>query len=256
MKKQPLISIITPSYNSESYIEICIQSIIKQSYINWELIIIDDNSSDSSISIINNLRSLDDRIKLISLKENKGSAYARNIGIECSKGEYIAFLDSDDVWHKDKLLKQVNFMLKNNILFSYTSYYIIDSQGNILKEKTSPLSTNYLDMLKSCKIGCLTAMYNTSILGKIFMPNIRKRQDLGLWLKILKITDSAYCLDEPLAFYRIHKESLSANKLSAAKYQWKLYREIEKLNLFQSIYYFTHYTINGFYTRLSIKDKK
>ena len=240
-----LVSIITPSYNSSKYIGKTIESIFMQSYVDWELIIVDDCSTDNSIDIINSYAEKDIRIKLIQLKKNSGAAVARNTGIEQANGRFIAFLDSDDTWHPDKLKNQTGFMLKNNYAFTYTAYHKVDENGHYLSAVKIPEQTNYHELLKTCVIGCLTAMYDTELLGKIKFPLIRKRQDFALWLKILKKVPFAYGLDDDLAGYTIRSDSISANKFKAAQYNWHLYRNIEQLSLFKSIYYFSHYMIRG-----------
>lgn len=241
----PLVSIITPSFNSANYISNTIDSIISQTFTEWELFIIDDCSTDNSIEVISEWCKKDSRINLIQLHENSGAAVARNKGIEAAKGRFIAFLDSDDKWLPNKLEKQLQFMQKNNYEFTYTAYNKVTPDGTILGEMGVPKKLKYSDLLKKCEIGCLTAMYDTSRLGKVYMPLIRKRQDLGLWLKILKNTKYAYGLNEILSSYTLRKDSISSNKRQAASYTWRLYRDIEKLPMHKAVYYFSHYAING-----------
>ena len=239
------VSIITPSFNSSNFIKKTIESVINQSYNNWELIIVDDCSTDDSCLIINNFVQIDPRIKLIKLEENSGAAVARNIGIEAANGRFIAFLDSDDTWHPKKLEQQVNFMLNHNYALTYTKYHQVNKNGEKIGELHFPLKTSYRELLKTCVIGCLTVMYDTHKLGKVYFPLIRKRQDYALWLKILKQVDYAYCVPEDLASYTVRSDSISANKWKAAQYNWKLYRDIEKLNILSSAYYFLNYAIRG-----------
>ncbi|WP_168416802.1 glycosyltransferase family 2 protein [Acinetobacter indicus] len=240
-----VVSIITPCFNSEFFLEKTIESIKKQTYKNWELLIIDDCSIDKSKELIENYTLKDSRIKLIRLDKNSGAAVARNRGIEEASGRFIAFLDSDDSWHPEKLDKQVKFMLENDYAFTYTSYHKVNEYDEYLSKVNIPLKTSYNELLKTCVIGCLTAMYDTDKLGKVYFPLIRKRQDFALWLKILKLTPYAYGLNEDLANYTVRSDSISANKFKAAQYNWYLYRNIEKLNIFKSIYYFSHYMIKG-----------
>jgi len=240
-----LISIITPSYKSEKFISLTIESVLNQSYQNWEMIIVDDVSPDNTNKIIEEYIKKDSRIKLIKLEKNSGPAMARNRAIEEAKGRYIAFLDADDLWNNDKLEKQIKFMEDNNLSFTYSSYNLIDENGNELGNFKTKEKIDYKGMLKTCSVGCLTAIYDTKKLGKVYMPLIRKRQDYGLWLKILKEIDSTKGILESLATYRILKDSVSSNKIKAAQYQWKIYREVEKLNIFRSIYYFLYYTYHG-----------
>lgn len=245
VKNNYLVSIITPCFNNETTIDDTIKSVCIQSYERWELIIIDDCSSDSTAEIVKNWIQKDDRIRLITLNENSGAATARNIGIKAAQGRFIAFLDADDLWLVNKLERQIDYMLLNSIDLTYSAYEKIDIKGTILGKVGVSLMLSYTDLLKKCEIGCLTAVYDTERIGKIYMPIIRKRQDLGLWLSILKVTPYAYGLNEVLAQYRVRSDSISANKRNAAAYTWHLYRNVEKLDWFKSAYYFTHYAVNG-----------
>ncbi|WP_299060637.1 glycosyltransferase family 2 protein [uncultured Polaribacter sp.] len=233
-----LVSIITPNYNSEKFISDTINSVLNQTYQNWEMIIIDDVSSDNSLNIITAYCKQDTRIKLHKLSKNSGAAIARNKAISLANGNFIAFLDSDDLWLPQKLKLQLNFMLNNNYALSYTSYEIINEQG-VLKDKIilCKEKLDYNRMLYSNEIGCLTAMYNKDLLGKVLMPNIRKRQDYGLWLKILKSEKYAYGLQQVLALYRDRSESISNNKVEMLKWNWNLYKDVEKMSYFRATYY-------------------
>ncbi len=242
---QELVSIITPSYNSSKYIEETINSVLHQTHQNWEMIIVDDVSPDNSNQIIEQYIQKDRRIKLIKLEKNSGPAIARNTAIKKAKGRYIAFLDADDLWKSEKLEKQIKLMQENDLAFTYSSYDLIDKDGTNLGTFITKEEISYKEMLKTCSVGCLTAIYDTQKLGKLYMPLILKRQDYGLWLKILKEIKMTQGILEPLATYRILEHSVSSNKFKAAQYQWKIYREVEKLNIFASIYYFVHYAING-----------
>lgn len=241
----PFVSIITPCYNSSEYISNTINSVVSQTYQDWELIIIDDCSQDNSVEIISQWCEKDNRIHLIQLNENSGAAVARNKGIEFASGRYIAFLDGDDRWLSNKLEKQLKFMQDNEYAFTFTAYNKVNPEGDCLGELGVPKRLRYNDLLKKCEIGCLTAIYDTQKLGKIYMPLIRKRQDLGLWLRVLKETEYAYGLNEVLASYTVRNNSISSNKRQAAAYTWKLYRKVETLPLHRAIYYFSHYAING-----------
>ena len=242
-----LVSIITPSYNSSRFIKASIDSVLSQTYQDWEMIIVDDKSPDNSNKIIENYIKNDSRIRLIKLNKNSGPAIARNRAIKEAAGRYIAFLDADDVWLPLKLQKQIKFMQGKDICLSYTEYIKIDENSTEISGVIhSPRRVDYAKMLRSNYIPCLTAIYDTKMIGKVYMPNILKRQDYGLWLKILKQIDYAYALNEPLAKYRIYHSSVSSNKFIAALYVWKLFREVEKLNIIQASYYFVNYVIISF----------
>lgn len=241
----PLVSVITPSYNSSQLIAETLKSVMSQTVSDWEMIIIDDCSTDNSIEVIQSFVDRDSRIKLIRLSVNSGAAVARNKGIEIAQGRYIAFLDSDDSWLPNKLEKQIAFMQDNSYSFTFAAYDKVNEFGELLGHVGVPEKVAYRDLLKTCSIGCLTAIYDTASFGKVYMPLIRKRQDFGLWLKILKKTDYAYGLNKTLGVYKVRPDSISANKISAAKYTWRLYRNVEKLNLIEASYYFSHYAVRG-----------
>ncbi|EOG9044919.1 glycosyltransferase family 2 protein [Acinetobacter baumannii] len=244
-----LVSIITPSFNSAEYISKTIQSVLLQTYDDWEMIIVDDCSTDNSVNIINDFVSIDSRIKLIQLQKNSGAAVARNTGIQYAQGRFIAFLDSDDSWNDRKLEKQVHFMLANDYAFTYTAYHKVNELDENIGNMYIPNKVNYHQLLKTCIIGCLTAMYDVHKLGKVEFPLIRKRQDFALWLKILKQESFAYGLQEDLASYTVRSDSISANKFKAAQYNWQLYRHIEKLPLLKSCYYFFSLCGKGYYSQ-------
>lgn len=233
-----LVSIITPSYKSKRFISQTIDSVLAQTYQNWEMIIVDDVSPDNSNKIIEEYCKKDSRIKLIKLEKNSGAAVARNKAIEESKGRYIAFLDADDMWKSEKLEKQIEFMQKNDYAFTYTAYDTMTEEG-LFEDKIiyPPLKITYKDLLKSNHIGCLTAIYDAKKLGKIYMPLISKRQDYGLWLRILKKIDFAYGINEPLAKYRLVSNSISSNKISLLKYHYKLFTEFEDIGKIKTLYY-------------------
>lgn len=238
---EPLVSVIMPSYNSEATIEESILSVLKQKYENWELIISDDNSTDNTINIIQDYAKKDHRIQVVRHTINKGAGFARNAAIERAAGRYIAFLDSDDLWDEYKLSMQIAFMEENNIAFTYSQYRKIDMQGNLGRIISPPSTITYAELLKSNVIGCLTAIYNQEVLGKTFMPLIRKRQDMALWLDLLKITEKAYCIPSVLAYYREGQKSLSSNKYKILISQWYFYRNYIGLNVLKSAYYFSFY---------------
>lgn len=240
-----LVSIITPSYNSESFIEEMIQAVLKQTYSNWELLITDDCSTDNTWNIIQKYAERDKRIKVNQLVNNSGPGIARNNSIKHASGRFIAFCDSDDLWEPRKLEVQIQFMLKNNSAFTYGPYKVVDEIGNYKGTHYPPKRVDYFDMLKTCSVGCLTAAYDTEILGKIYMPSIRKRQDYALWLNILKKIEYAYSYNDTLAVYSARRSSISSNKIAAARYQWKIYRNVENINIIKSMYYMVHYGIRG-----------
>lgn len=243
MKK---VSVIIPMHNSSKHLEECLQSVINQTYHNIEIIIVDDKSGDNSIELAKKFK--DERIRIVELENNVGPAIARNKGIEESTGDYICFLDSDDYWAKDKLEKQVDFIEKNDYIFTFTGYMFLKNG----KKHTAhvPSSINYNQALKNTTIFTSTVMINMTYLKKedIYMPNI-KSEDTATWWKILKKGITAYGIDEPLAIYRVGEKSLSSNKLKALHRTWNLYKR-EELSFEKRIVYFANYCTNAIKRRI------
>ncbi len=240
---EDLVSIIMPAYNCGDYIGIALDSVIAQTYQNWEVIVVDDCSTDNTAEIVKNYMSKDPRIKYYRLDKNSGAAVARNKAIELARGKYIAFLDSDDVWFPEKLSKQIGFMSQHGYTFTCTSYTKIDEQGNYLNRTIKArVKSNYNDILKRSP-GNSTVVYNAEVLGKFKIPDIRKRNDYVMWLQVIKKAKLLYGIEEPLSCHRIRKGSLSRNKLSLVGYHWKVYREIEQLSLLKSIYLIVYLAI-------------
>ncbi|MEA3320536.1 MAG: glycosyltransferase family 2 protein [Bacillota bacterium] len=237
-----LVSVITPSYNAEKFISATIESVRTQTYTNWEMIIVDDCSKDTTREILKEYAEIDPRIKPIFLEENSGAAVARNTALKIAQGDYVAFLDSDDLWVPDKLEKQLAFMQNNDYAFSFTAYNLMDENGKPLDKVIHvPKQIDYKGLLKNTIIGCLTVMIDTRKVEPLQMPLIRTRQDFALWLKVLRQGHIAYGMQEPLANYRIVEGSISSNKLKTAKRNWYVYREIEKLSLPYASWCFVNY---------------
>ena len=246
-----LVSIITPSYNSHNYIDNCISSVLEQTYKNWEMIIVDDCSKDNSVKLINHFLKNDVRIQAIYLDNNIGAAGARNLAISKAKGKYIAFLDSDDIWEPKKLELQISFMKRHDIAFSYTTYQIISHDGlNKSQIIRAPDKMTYSTYLKNTIIGCLTVIIDMEKVGSFAFPNIRSSHDMALWLLILRKGFTAFGLDINLAKYRLVYSSNSANKIKGARDVWRVYREIEKLSFFYSLWCFINYVFNAIKKRV------
>ncbi|WP_339834721.1 glycosyltransferase family 2 protein [uncultured Flavobacterium sp.] len=242
-----LVSIITPTYNSGKYIAETIQSVQKQTHQNWEMILVDDCSSDNTIDLIKSFIANDNRIQLYQLESNSGPAVARNKGIENVSGKYMTFLDADDIWFEDFIENSIKTIHETGIHFVFSSYKRSDEELNFIhSDFIVPKKVTYTDILKSNSISCLTAFLDIETLGKKSMPLIRKRQDMGLWLQYLKEIPFAYGIQEPKAIYRIRENSLSRKKSNLLKYQWQFYREVENLTVFQSTYYMLHWMYRGF----------
>lgn len=247
-----LVSVIMPNYNTEDFIEESVESVLKQNYHNFELIIVDDLSTDNSVRKIKELQKLDERIKLIELKNNGGAANARNIAIEHANGEFIAFIDSDDIWVDEKLRIQVEFMKKENLTFVGSYYKYIDFEGNdlnkVIRGKTL---RNYWQILKESP-GNSTVIYNARILGKTYVPIIKKRNDYLMWLNVIKKARSVTILPEILVNYRIRPNSLSHSKRGLVKYHWKIYRKYEHLSIAKSIYLVMYFITKSILRKLKI----
>lgn len=241
------VSVIMPAYNSERFIEKTIKSVLNQSYKNLELIIVNDYSKDNTERIIKKYKDLDNRIKYKKLNGNSGAAKVRNIAIEMSEGQYIAFLDSDDIWDSNKLEKQLTFMKEGEKAFSFTSYRLMDEEGVLLnKNILAPEKVEYRKLLKNTIIGCLTVMIDRTQIKDLMMIDVRIGEDTATWLKILRENEIvAYGLNEVLASYRVSKKSLSGNKIKAAKAMWRTYRVCENINKVKSTFYFVNYAKNA-----------
>ncbi len=219
-----LVSIIMPTYNSASFIGETIRSVLHQTYSHWELLVVDDASSDDTIQVINSYS--DERIKVFSLRENGGAAIARNKGITEAAGDYIAFLDADDLWEPHKLTTQLAVMKAKNALVCFSSYELMDENSQPLGKVVKALAVlTYAKLLRSNYVGNLTGMYDTRSLGKVYAPLLRKRQDWGLWLQCVKKAGVAYGIEEPLAKYRVRAGSISSNKIEMLKYNYAVYRK-------------------------------
>lgn len=235
-----LVSIIMPTYNCGQFISESIDSVLKQTMTDWELIIVDDCSTDNTSEVVATYLAKHNNIQYYVLPQNAGPAVARTEAISRANGTYIAFLDSDDCWYPDKLEKQLSFMMKNGIEFSCTGYECMDEFGKKLNTAViPPKKVDYKKCLRlSNPIGNLSVVYNQELLGKFEVPLIKKRNDFALWLQILKKTKYCYGMSDVLGTYRVGRTgSVSSNKLKQIRYHWQLYRKIERMNVIKSAYY-------------------
>lgn len=251
---KPVVSVVTPLYNGAPHIEECLESVAAQTFTSWEHIIVDDCSTDRSVEIVASRCSEDPRLRLIQQERNLGAAAARNAGILAAQGRFVAFLDADDLWDPSKLEKQLAFMISENHAFSHTAYKIVTGD-RIAATVMPPSKVDYGLLLKQNRIGCSTVIYSVDQLGKQLMPDVRMRQDYGLWLRILREGQIAYALREPLTTYRFGHASLSKNKLRAAAYHWHILRRCEQLPFWRASYYFAHYVFRSLvkYGSLTVK---
>ena len=244
-----LVSVVIPVYNAEACIADTILSIKSQTYKNYEIILVDDNSTDRSVSAIEEF--LCDNIRLITGKGGS-AAIARNTGIENAKGRYIAFLDADDLWDPEKLERQLAFMEKHNAAFSFTGYEFADEFGVSVKKLVQvPLKINYKQALKNTTIFTSTVIFDMDKLSKslIMMPNV-KSEDTATWWKVLKTGVMAYGLNEGLTLYRRSSGTLSSNKIEAIRRIWNLYRKVEKLSLPYSAVCFLFWAVRAVIRRI------
>lgn len=241
----PKISIITPCYNSAEFLDETIQSVINQTFTDWEWIITDDNSSDNSVEIIKKYN--DPRIKLIELKQNEGAGKARNYSLEKAEGRFITFLDSDDIWHPDFLEKMIGFMKKNNTELAYSSYARCDEKLTpILSDFEADTEVTFENLLQTCRLSLLSSMYDSQRVGKFFFPKGSKREDHIMWLNLLKKIRVGKPLKQTLAKYRMRTNSVSRNKKEMAVEQFLVYYKFMDFSLIKSLYYTTLWAFNGF----------
>lgn len=250
---QDKVTVVTPSWNSEKYIEETIRSVQAQTYQNWEMIIVDDCSTDCTVEIVNRIAQEDSRIKVICRDKNEGAGRARTLSVQNATGRFIAYLDADDIWKSEKLEKQVAFMIEKKCGFSCTSYEVISDDGRAFHKCVHMLpKVDYLGFLTNNLLQTVGIMVDTDIIDKkyLVMPDMRRRQDSATWLRVLKAGYECYGLDEILAEYRRTENSLSSNKRKAVKGMWSLYRDIEKLSFPFSCYCFARYAVLAVWKRL------
>jgi len=247
-----LVSIIIPTYNTEKFIRATLQSVQNQTYQNWEMILVDDASTDKTVSVIEEFAKNDSRIKLFKLEKNSGNGFARNIALEKAVGKYIAYLDADDLWFSNKLEKQIGFLKANNLHFTFSFYDCIDEEGNSLNRRVeAPINLTYDELFFCNYVGNLTAIYDADYFGKIILEATQKRQDWRLWLTILKQIQFTKPVPEPLAFYRIRKDSISSSKFKLIKHNFGVYRKFHGFNFVFSVLLMARFL----FTQLIIKPR-
>lgn len=238
-------------FNSEAFISETINSVINQTLPNWELLLIDDNSNDATVKIAETFIKSNSKIKLLKNETNLGAALSRNKGIKEAEGEYIAFLDADDLWKPEKLAKQLDFMVKENCEVCFSSYDQIDESGSPLDKRIIALPVlTYKKLLKSNYIGNLTGVYNKSALGEILAPNLRKRQDWLLWLAAIKKSGKpAKSVSESLAYYRVRNDSMSSKKLNLIKHNYWVYKRGLGFSTIKSVFCMLNFLKEHFFVK-------
>ena len=246
-----MVSVIMPCYNMEKYISDAILSVRQQTYPHWELLIVDDASTDNTVNVIESHSQQDDRIRYTVKDHHSGIADSRNLCLTMAQGRYLAFLDADDIWLPTKLERQLAFMTEKNIGFSYSSYNCIDENGQPLKKSVKATGNlDYEAYLRNTIIGCSTVMVDKDVVGDVVVPLFRTSEDTATWLDILKQGHLAYAIDEPLVSYRIRRNSASSNKFKASFDLWTVYRQHEKLSWPKAVRYFMSYAFNAIKKRL------
>lgn len=238
-------------FNSEAYISETINSVINQTYSHWELLLIDDNSTDKTLESVQPFLHANPNIILIKSGKNLGAASTRNKGIEAARGDYIAFLDGDDIWRPNKLEEQLAFMRDYNCDVCFSSYELIDEEGNPLNKTVNALPIlTYNKLLRSNYIGNLTGIYNAKAIGKIMAYNLRKRQDWLLWLSAIKKSGKpAKSIPQSLAYYRVRNSSMSSNKFNLLKYNYWVYRKGLRFSTSKSIRYMILFLFEHFFIK-------
>lgn len=243
--EEKLVSIIMPAYNAARFIEDAINSVQNQTYKNWELLICDDCSTDKTKKIISSFMKNDRRIKLFELEKNSGAAIARNTSIKNASGQFISFLDSDDIWKTKKLEKQIEFMKLNNYLFTCTYYDKINNKGTKLNQVVKYAKVANFNTLLYYSPGNSTVIYNSNELGKFYIPSIRKRNDYLMWFQVIQKSKYLNCLQQNLSSHRIVENSLSHKKMSLVKYHWKIYNKELRMSPLKSLYYCCFWMFKG-----------
>lgn len=250
MNNSPLVSIVMPAYNAADFIAESISSVQNQTYANWELLVIDDGSTDNTTNVVDHFHQEDPRIRNIPLPVNQGAGFARNIGIKASEGDFISFLDADDLWKPHKLTTQLDFMLRNKLLVSYSSYELIDEEGKRKGQMVRALkSLSFSKLLRANYIGNLTGMYNAAKLGKVYCPPIRKRQDWAMWINAVKKAGPAKGIPQVLALYRVRGGSISGNKWEMIGYNFTVFRKVLGYSFLKSSLCFIRFLFEQFFIK-------
>ncbi|MCH5463838.1 glycosyltransferase family 2 protein [Levilactobacillus tujiorum] len=245
MMNEPLVSVIMPTFNDSRFVATAIASVLQQTYQHWELVVVNDGSTDDSLQVIEKFHH-DGRLKIINQRTNLGVSAARNAGLNVAQGEYIAFIDADDIWYRDKLEREVTLMEREQLPLVYSYYRIANEEGDVLRAITGlPSRVSYNDLLRSNSIPILTAIVKTEVLRGRQFKQVH-HEDYALWLDLLrsrKIT--ATLLPAVTAVYRVHKHSISGNKVKSAMWTWQLLRRQEKLTIMQTCKNMVYYAISG-----------
>ena len=247
-----LVSIIMPYYNKKNYFLKSINSVLKQTYINLEILIIYDDQNRDDLEYIESCIKNDLRVKIIFNDNNKGAAYSRNKAISIAHGEYIAFLDCDDYWETNKIEMQLNFMLTHGYDFSHTTYQVINYNGKIVNKIRARKKLEYNELLKSCDIGLSSVILKRKLLSDMKFPELKTKEDFVLWLSLAKKSVDLVGLDKPLMFWRQTPNSLSGSILQKLNDAFKVYHLYEKKNFFYSIFYVARLSTYALFKKINL----
>jgi teichuronic acid biosynthesis glycosyltransferase TuaG len=256
--RQARVAVIMPCHNGESTLAQAIESVLQQSFADWELLIVDDGSTDGSRAVIDAFRQRDPRIRLLSNPQPSGASSARNRALGETDARFVAFLDSDDAWKPKKLELQLNALATYGAALACSAYEVMDGDGIVIGSvNPEPGVLKYDSLLGNNPVGTLTAVLDRELCGDFrFNTALPKSEDYYLWLNVLKGGRTGICLEETLASYRVHGKTLSSNKLSAARNRWRVYRDFEKHDLPTALLYFTRYAVSGIVKMLSMRRKR
>ncbi|WP_440939512.1 glycosyltransferase family 2 protein [Candidatus Pelagibacter sp.] len=252
MKNYPLVSVVIPYYKKKFFFEKTISSILNQSYKNFEIILIYDDNNLEELDFLKNIKKKFKNVRLIINKKNLGPGLSRNKGILLSKGTYIAFCDADDIWKKNKLNLQIEFMKKHHLNFSHTSYFVIDREGKKIGKFKTKSKMEYRDLLKSCDIGLSTVIVKKNLLRKNLFCNLQTKEDFYLWLQIIKKEKKIFSVNKYLSYWRYLENSLSSSISQKLLDAFRLYYNYEKKNFFTSVYYVLRLSYYAFIKKLNI----
>ena len=241
----PEVSIITPCYNSSKFLQQTVDSVLNQTFTDWEWLITDDKSTDNSVEIIRKVN--DERIKLTVAEKNGGAGHARNLSLEKASGRFITFLDTDDFWEPNFLEEMVSFMKKENAELAYSNYSRCDE--NLIPkidDFKADKNVSFNNLLKTCRLSLLSSMYDSQRVGKEFFPERSKREDHVMWLNLLKKIPVGKPLPKTMAKYRMHASSISRKKTNIMLDQYLVYKDYMKFSTLKSMYYTANWAFNGF----------
>jgi teichuronic acid biosynthesis glycosyltransferase TuaG len=243
----PIVSIITPAHNAARFLDETIRSVSTQTFSEWEMLVVDDASADTTSDIVTRWSEIDPRIRLIRLAVNQGAALARNRALIEARGRFVAFLDSDDLWKPHKLETQTRFMKDTGAVFTFAGYSVVDENGRpIGRAVRAPREMDYRSLLKNTAIGCLTVMLDREAVGPLKMRQLPQHEDLVLWYEILKRGTRARGIQEDLASYRVVRGSASRNKFRSALHMWRVLRQEERLGVLDAAWCYAHYAWNAY----------